>query len=71
MLVFKYCWVFCLLPLISGLNFAFSSRRPHLSEQIQIDPDGYFDIIERPEQFLEIDKQIVSFKFIENKKHNY
>ncbi|XP_061399861.1 dorsal-ventral patterning protein tolloid [Musca vetustissima] len=27
-------------------------------EQLQIDPDGLFDIIERPEQFITIDKQI-------------
>ncbi|XP_013102687.2 dorsal-ventral patterning protein tolloid [Stomoxys calcitrans] len=32
--------------------------KSHRSEQLQIDPDGYFDIIEKPEQFMEVDTQI-------------
>lgn len=52
---------FLLLPAVNGFNFGLATKNlVKMPEDLQIDPDGYFDIVEKPEQFLEVDKQIVS-----------
>lgn len=65
MLFHKYIWcIWVLLPSLMAFNVGVSTKsfmtRPHIKEGLQIDPDGYFDIVEQPEQFLQIDRQIVS-----------
>lgn len=59
-------WVFfyggiIIMPLINCFNFGFSTKSIiKMPKDLQIDPDGLFDIRETPEQFREIDQQIVS-----------
>lgn len=57
-------WVLILIPQIWGLNFGYTSKSLMAKQQLQIDPEGRFDIIERPEQFITIDKQIVSHVWV-------
>ncbi|XP_073823057.1 uncharacterized protein [Musca autumnalis] len=63
MLILNYVWGLLLIPQISAFNYGYASSKSlagkhNLNQELQIDPDGLFDIIERPEQFITIDKQI-------------
>lgn len=64
-----FCGVL-LLPAINCFNFGFSAKSLiKVPADLQIDPVGYFDIVEKPEQFLEINTQIVSLKDYFEKIH--
>ncbi|XP_037806363.1 dorsal-ventral patterning protein tolloid [Lucilia sericata] len=59
-MIYVFLCGFLLLPTnVKGFNFGFPSKSfMKMPEDLQVDPDGYFDIIEKPEQFIQIDKQI-------------
>ena len=62
--LYKFFSVFVLLNAINRLNGLDSNTKNHtkLSTSLQIDPQGYFDIQKKPEEFVnKFNKQIVSF----------